>query len=117
MMPRMAPTSRRRLVTAPGIEAFHAQFAGGLEVIGQVALGAPIGRVGVVLLDNKPLHLDPTGFQVLKVDPIIAHEGIGHGDDLAFVGRVGEDLLITGHGGVEHHFACTLAGAGERAPP
>ena len=90
---------------------------GGLEVIRQVALGAPVGRVGVVLLDDKALHLDPPGFQVLGVDPVIAHEGIGHGDDLPLVGRVGEDLLITGHGGVEHHLAGGLAGAGERPPP
>ena len=88
-----------------------------LKVIRQVALGAPVGRVGVVLLDDKPLHVNSPGFNILGIDPVIAHEGIGHGDDLPFIGRVGEDLLITGHGGVEHHLAGRLAGAGERPPP
>ena len=90
---------------------------GGLEVIGQIALGPPVGRVGVVLLDNEALHLDPPGFDIFGIDAVIADQGISHGDDLALVGRVGEDLLITGHGGVEHHLAGGLALAGEGPPP
>ena len=35
---------------------------------------------------------------------------IGQGDDLARVRGIGEDLLVTGHGGVEHHFADGEAG-------
>ena len=46
----------------------------------------------------------------MPVDPVIADERIGHRDDLAFVGRVGEDLLIARHGGVEANLA-----AGRRA--
>ena len=34
---------------------------------------------------------------------------MGKGDNLAGVGGIGEDFLITGDGGVEHHFADTLA--------
>src|SRR3546814_8573277 len=33
----------------------------------------------------------------------IAHVRIGQRDDLPRVRRIGEDLLVTGHGGVEHH--------------
>jgi hypothetical protein len=30
---------------------------------------------------------------------------IGQRDDLAAIGRIGQDFLIAGHGGVEHHLA------------
>jgi hypothetical protein len=30
---------------------------------------------------------------------------ISQGNDLLGVGRIGKDLLITGHGGVEHHLS------------
>ena len=35
--------------------------------------------------------------------------GKGQGDDLPAVGRVGEDFLVARHGGVEDHFANSLA--------
>jgi hypothetical protein len=38
----------------------------------------------------------------------------GHGDDLAEVRRVGDDLLITGHGGVENAFAGDGGGGAKR---
>jgi len=44
-------------------------------------------------------------FHVQFVDAVIADERIGHRDDLAFIGRVGEDFLIAGHGSVEADFA------------
>ena len=39
--------------------------------------------------------------------------GIGHGDDLALVGWIGEDFLVAGHGGVEADFAAGLGGGAE----
>jgi hypothetical protein len=35
----------------------------------------------------------------------IADMRIGQGNDLATIGRIGEDFLVTGHGGIEHHLA------------
>ena len=48
--------------------------------------------------------------------PTLPISGYGHGDDLAHVGRVGEDLLVAGHRGVEDHLAHRLAGR-RRSPP
>ncbi|MNE71568.1 hypothetical protein D3C80_1674540 [compost metagenome] len=33
---------------------------------------------------------------------------IGQGDDLLAVGRIGENFLIAGHGGIEYHLADAL---------
>ena len=39
------------------------------------------------------------------VDAVVADERVGHRDDLAVVGRVGEHLLVAGHAGVEDDLA------------
>jgi hypothetical protein len=48
-------------------------------------------------------------FDVLVVGADVADMGKGEGDELAGIGGIGEDLLITGHGGVEADFADGLA--------
>ena len=45
--------------------------------------------------------MGPIALAVGRVDPVIADQRIRHGDDLAAIGRIGQDFLITGHGGVE----------------
>ena len=53
-------------------------------------------------------HID--GFDVFFVGADIADVRKREGDDLAGIGRVGEDLLITRHGGVEAHLADRMSG-------
>src|SRR5262249_8962934 len=43
----------------------------------------------------------------------IADERIGHADDLALVGGVGEDFLVAGHGGVETNLPARARGRAE----
>src|SRR5205807_1882875 len=43
----------------------------------------------------------PGTLGVDAVEPVVADVGVGHGDDLAPVRRVGEDFLVPGHPGVE----------------
>ena len=45
------------------------------------------------------------GFDVLGIDPVVANVRIRERHDLLAVAGVGEDFLVAGHGGVEHHFA------------
>ena len=52
-----------------------------------------------------PRQCGPGRLVVGGVDPVVADVGIGEGDDLAGVGRVGDDLLVAGEHGVEHRFA------------
>src|SRR6516162_2855619 len=44
------------------------------------------------------------GFDILLIRAHIANMGKGEGDDLSGIGRVGQDLLISGDGGVEADF-------------
>src|SRR5207302_9102021 len=50
------------------------------------------------------------GLDVLVVGANIADMGKGEGDDLAGIGRIGEDLLIAGHRGIEADLADRMAG-------
>ena len=52
---------------------------------------------------------------VLGVDADVADVRIGERDDLAGVRRIGEDLLVAGHRGVEHDLADGLAERADRA--
>src|SRR5208337_1772348 len=45
----------------------------------------------------------------------VSHLRRGHGDNLADVARVGEDFLVAGHRGVEHHLADALTRGAEGA--
>ena len=61
----------------------------------------------------EPGGVDARRFHVLGVDAGVADVRIRERDDLPAVGRVGEDLLVPGDRGVEHHLA---HGAAPRAP-
>jgi hypothetical protein len=47
---------------------------------------------------------------IVVIGADIADMGKGEGDELAGIGRVGQDFLIPGHGGVETHLAKSRAG-------
>src|SRR5690606_693838 len=51
--------------------------------------------------------------EVLAVGGRIADMGVGQGDDLPAVGRIRQDLLVAGHGGVEHHLAERPSGSAD----
>ena len=69
----------------------------------------------MIFFDDKTFRLDPPGFHILRINAVVADQGVGHGDDLAFIGRIGEDFLVTGHGGVKHHLPRGLTRPGKRA--
>ena len=48
-----------------------------------------------------------------RIDAVVADERVGHRDDLPLVGRIGEDLLVAGHRGVEDDLARGLAAGAE----
>ena len=57
---------------------------------------------------HKSLRPGADRLIVLMVHAIVADQGIGHHNTLARIGRIGQDLLITHHRGVEHHLADTV---------
>jgi hypothetical protein len=58
--------------------------------------------------------MDSRGLDILSVDTGVADVRISERDDLPAVARVGQDLLVTGDCGVEHHLAERMAGSTDR---
>src|SRR5271157_361689 len=57
--------------------------------------------------------MDACRFHILVIYTVITDERISHGDNLAFIGGVGNHFLITGHARVEYDFAHSFAVAGK----
>ena len=47
--------------------------------------------------------MDRGGFLIGGIGADIADVRVGQGNDLASIGGVGQNLLVTRHGGIEHH--------------
>jgi hypothetical protein len=88
-------------------------------VLPQVLVEAHVGPVVRVdrrqLLHDESRDVRAAAFDVLAVDAVVADQRVGHRDDLPLVGRVGEDLLVAGHRGVEDDLALGRAVRPERA--
>ena len=65
-------------------------------------------------LITRPAACAFDGLDVLFVDAVAADVRIGQGDDLPAIAGVGEDFLVAGQGGVEHHLADGMAGSTDR---
>ncbi len=69
---------------------------------------APIAGDGRDLADDQSFYIRTGGLAIRLVGAIVADLRIGEDDDLAAIGRIGENFLIAGDGGVEDHLACAL---------
>ena len=49
--------------------------------------------------------MNPIGLIINITDPVISDQRVGHRNDLALIGRVCQDLLITCHGCVENQLS------------
>jgi hypothetical protein len=86
------------------------------QIIGEGFISTPIAEDGTILFNDEPFYFRFPGFDILCVDPIISNKGIGHGDDLPFIGRIGEDLLVAGHAGIKNNLSCLFSQTPERPP-
>jgi len=87
-----------------GIDAFDAEEVPFFEVVVETHGGAPIAWGAAEFADDEAADVGLEAFVVFRGDAVVADERVGHGDDLAAVRGVGEDLLVTGHGGIEAGF-------------
>ena len=91
------------------VDAGKADDAARLQPQVEMAGGAVVGRVGDVGPEDAAAHARGGGevdrLDVLVVDADIADMREGEGDDLAGIGRVGQDLLVAGHRRVEADLA------------
>ena len=85
-----------------------------LEVIRKRLLRAEVGSEHRQVTDDQAGGMDFGGFDVLGIHADVADMRIGQRNDLAGVARIGEDLLIAGDRGVEHHFADRRTGGADR---
>ena len=92
-----------------GVDALDAHDAVALEEIGQRFLRAPVGGLLAEAARDEARRLRALGLLVALVDAVVADFADREGDELAGVGRVGEDLLVAGVGGVEDNLAQGLA--------
>ncbi len=88
---------------ATSIDAGDGNGAIGLEVVRQGLLVAPVAGNQRQVANNQTRSPDFPGLGILRRGTSVADMRIGQGYDLLGVGRIGEDFLIAGHGGVEHH--------------
>ena len=113
--PVMAPRTRSRRTRARVSMPSMPRTSLLAQVVVEGALRAEVAGHARQLADDEALDLRPARLAVVGVDAVVADQRIGHGDDLALVGRIGEHFLIAGHAGVEDDLAGGLAGGAEAA--
>jgi hypothetical protein len=104
----------------PGVDPGQAHDAAPGHPGRKVGVGPPVGRRGGDVAEDRAArgglgrarHL----LEVVDVRADVAHVREGEGHDLGHVGGVGQDLLVTGHGGVEAHLAHRLADGADADP-
>ena len=75
------------------------------QIVMQAFGGAEVAVQERQVADNQACGINAAAFFIFNVGAGIADVGVGEGNDLFAVGRVGQDFLIAGHGSVEHDFA------------
>ena len=81
-----------------------------LHVLVGDLLGAPVGAGRRELAHDQALDVGLGGLVVGLVGSVVADLGIRQNDDLAGIGGVGGDLLVTGEGSIKNHLALAFAG-------
>ena len=87
------------------VDSLNARNFIALEIVLKRFRAAPIARDGAEFFNDKTAHMRRFTLVVVLIDPIVSDERIGHGDDLAAIGRICENLLITCHGGIKTNLA------------
>ena len=72
------------------------QIMGGQPAL-QIRFGPPVGRAGHLIADNHAQRKRLVGFNIISIGPGITNMWEGKGYQLACIGRVSYDLLISRH--------------------
>ena len=90
---------------AARVDAADPDAAAALQPGGQLVSGAPVGWLRGVPLNDEAFGYGVGCFVVFRVDADIADMREGKRHNLTCVGRVGHNLLITGHRRIETQFS------------
>src|SRR5687767_7526233 len=66
---------------------------------------APVAGERGKLPHSQSFNEGPHSFVIRRIRSVVSDLGIGENDDLPGIGRIGEDLLIAGYGGIKDNFA------------
>ena len=70
---------------------------------------AEVGGHIVVIAHNKAADGGDAAFEIIVGDAVVANQRISHNDKLIRVAGIADQLLVAGHGCVEHDFAHPLS--------
>ena len=73
-----------------------------LHDISEACCASEIGRLVIVFVHDQRSDRGLIRLIVLVGHAIVTYQWIGHNNGLVRVGRIGEDLLVADHGGVEY---------------
>src|ERR1700730_9750298 len=79
------------------------------EIFVRDLLRAPVRAYAGELAYDEAFDIRPRSFVVFGIRSVITDFRIGENDDLASVGRVGENFLIAGDGSIKNYFPVTFA--------
>ncbi|MPM88349.1 hypothetical protein SDC9_135451 [bioreactor metagenome] len=97
---------------AADIDPGDTRLAGRDEHFGQALFAAEVGRF-VQFVDQEAVQEEAARLHVGFIAAVVADLRAGHGHKLPGVGGVGNDLLVTGHPGIENRFAGSVGGGAE----
>jgi hypothetical protein len=87
---------------AAGVDAGDAGHVRGPQEAVEVAVGSPVAAAPSQVAHDDAAGEGSAALVVESGDAVVADVGVGERDDLPGVGRIGDDLLVAGEGGVEH---------------
>ena len=114
MQPFCAPPVRRMRVSRRVSMSAMATVPSRCRYCGSVSAARKLDTRNDASLTINPAGLHLGRFDVLVVGADVADVRVRQRDDLPAVAGVGQDFLVAGHRGVEHHFADRVAGGADR---
>ena len=114
MQARIIPELRNRRVSARVSIPSNARNSASPKESVQISARTPTAWHGAQFLDDEPANLRNIALHVQGIGAVVTDQRIGHGHDLAPVGRIREHLLITGHRRIEADFARLAFGAHQK---
>ena len=115
--PRMTPRVRRWRTRARVSRSETTGMPALAEECVGFGVGAPVARDGGEFAHREAFDIGVGGFVIAAAGSVIADLGVGEDDDLAGIGRIGENFLIAGERGVEDHFARRARRAHQNSGP
>ena len=84
-----------------------------LQIFVERNLRTPVARDLAQFLDDKAAHVRRAALGIGGIRAVVADQRIGHRHDLSAIRRIGQHLLVAGHGSVETNLANRGAGGSE----